>query len=133
MKNPWIYASLTVLALVGQPEFAQSSTLTPHETGLIGEWEGHRANDGNGLFTAWHVKLEANGEFCITFYEDSDKTRIANTEHGVWTTANGTSSWMTDDVPTPDVYLYTFLDSSDRIHHVNTDAGHSIHDRVITL
>lgn len=61
---------------------------------------------------AWKMGRTADGKFEVTFYSDPEKTRILGKEKGHWEVKDGRLSLLTDGVPTPDLYVYTFIDNN---------------------
>jgi hypothetical protein len=82
---------------------------------MVGKWEGQRDRDGKCSFLAWTMNRTPDGRFDIAFYQNPEKTQLLNEERGQWETTGDRISLITDDVPTPDVYTYTFTDS-DTVH-----------------
>ena len=84
----------------------------PTDTGLVGNWQGQRDQEGKCSFMAWKMARTADGKFEITFYGDPGKTQILGKEKGRWEVKDGKLSLLTDGVPTPDTYVYTFIDNN---------------------
>ncbi len=60
-----------------------------------------------------------NGRFEISFFADKERTKLVQTERGIWKTKDGKNELMTDSVPTAELYLYTIV-SDETIKYVNT-------------
>lgn len=75
---------------------------------LVGDWQGQRDPSGRCSFLAWEMSRHSDGRFEITFYEDSNKTKIANRESGTWWVKANVFYTQTKGVPTPDGYSYAF-------------------------
>ena len=94
----------------------------PTDTRLVGNWEGQRDQEGKCSFMAWRMARTADGKFEIAFYADSGKKQIIGKEKGRWEVKGDKLSLLTDGVPTPDVYVYTFIDdNSVRFSNVKRD------------
>ena len=89
------------------------------EQSLIGQWQGARDTASKCQFLAWNSNFMSNGKFEITFFSNEERTDKIQTEHGTWKASNGKSELTTDGVSTPDVYLYSIIDS-DTVKYVNT-------------
>lgn len=71
---------------------------------------------------AWKMARTADGKFEITFYGDPGKKQVLGKEKGRWEVKDGKLSLLTDGVPTPDIYIYTFIDdNSVKLSNVKRD------------
>ena len=95
--------------LLSLPFSLLASSLDDH---LVGNWQGQRNHEGKCSFMAWKMARTADGKFEITFYGDPEKKQVLGQEKGRWETTNGKVSLLTDGVPTPDIYTYTFIDDN---------------------
>lgn len=89
------------------PSFSSIAEST--DTRLVGNWQGQRSQEGKCSFMAWKMGRTADGKFEVTFYSDPEKTRILGKEKGHWEVKDGRLSLLTDGIPTPDLYVYTFI------------------------
>lgn len=89
-----------------------SSIAESTDTRLVGNWQGQRSQEGKCSFMAWKMGRTADGKFEVTFYGDPEKTRILGKEKGHWEVKDGRLSLLTDGIPTPDLYVYTFIDNN---------------------
>jgi hypothetical protein len=89
-----------------------SSIAESTDTRLIGNWQGQRNQEGKCSFMAWEMARTADGKFEISFYGDPGKKQILGKEKGRWEVKDGQLSLLTDGVPTPDIYIYTFIDDN---------------------
>ena len=89
------------------------------EQRLIGKWQGVRDTASKCEFLAWNSNFMSNGSFEITFFANKERTKKINTEHGSWKASNGQSELTTDGVPTPEIYLYTFINNN-TVKYVST-------------
>ncbi|WPN61696.1 hypothetical protein QMK47_19355 [Pseudomonas sp. P9_35] len=86
-----------------------------------GSWKGLRAENGKYQFLSWKNDFKPDGRFTITFFRDAQQTQPIQTEHGIWSAANGKNELRTDGVRMPDVYTYKLIDV-DTVHYVSLDA-----------
>lgn len=94
----------------------------PTDTRLVGNWQGQRDQEGKCSFMAWKMARTADGKFEITFYGDPGKKQALGNEKGRWEVRDGKLSLLTDGVPTPDIYVYTFIDDkSVKLSNVKRD------------
>lgn len=91
---------------------------------LVGQWQGMRENVKGCDFFAWNMDFRPDGRFELNFYADKDRKEFIFTEKGSWNSQDGLNTIRTDNVPTPDVYRYTFLDK-DTVKYVNIKADPS--------
>lgn len=89
-----------------------SSIAESTDARLVGNWQGQRDQEGKCSFMAWKMARTADGKFEISFYGDPGKKQILGEEKGLWEVKNGKLSLLTDGVPTPDIYVYTFIDEN---------------------
>ncbi len=86
---------------------------------IVGAWQGMRDQSGKCEFLAWKSNFMPNGRFEISFFADKERTKLVQTERGVWKTKDGKNELRTDGVPTAEVYLYTIV-NDETIKYVNT-------------
>jgi len=89
-----------------------SSIAESTHTRLVGNWQGQRDQEGKCSFMAWKMARTLDGKFEVTFYADPGKKQILGEEKGRWEVKDGKLSLFTDGVPTPDIYVYTFIDDN---------------------
>jgi hypothetical protein len=89
---------------------------------LVGNWQGQRDQEGKCSFMAWKMSRTADGKFEITFYGNSEKNKILGQEKGRWEVSGGKLSLLTDGVPTPDIYTYSFInENSVKLSNIKRD------------
>ena len=110
-------ASIASLACLPLRTHASSSHVDP---ALFGTWQGERNPQGPCKYLAWTLTRTADGMFTVRYFQDAQRTAFIDEEKGVWTTAGGRLTVLTEGDDRAEVFAYALPDKDTVTHGLLT-------------